>query len=80
DSLSHDVPFVTFKKVSRLARKISYKPPRVVATPAPEPIDAADPALADEEAEVAEVPEPIVAGPLTIVIEEGAASERLDAA
>lgn len=63
-----------------MARKISYKPPRVVATPAPEPIDEAELDLADEEAEVAEVPEPIVAGPLTIVIEEGAASERLDAA
>ncbi len=63
-----------------MARKISYKPPRVVATPAPEPIDEAELDLAEEEIEAVAPAEPLAAGPVTIVIEEGAASERLDAA
>jgi len=63
-----------------LSRKISYKPPRVVAEiapdPAPEPLTTVD----DLDLDDVDAPLPIPSGRLDVMIEDGAGAERLDAA
>ncbi len=62
-----------------MSRKISYKPPRVVARVEDEPeLEATD--LAIDDIDELEVAAPLTAGAFEVVIEDGAASERLDAA
>ncbi len=66
-----------------MSRKISYKPPRVVAEIAPDPemFDLAVVAPVDdldiEEIDAASI---VTSGPVDVTIEDGAAAERLDAA
>lgn len=62
-----------------MSRKISYKPPRIVARVEDEPeLEATD--LAIDDIDELEVAAPLTAGAFEVVIEDGAASERLDAA
>jgi len=67
-----------------LSRKISYKPPRVVATIAPESEiadtdDTALPQFTDGD-DLDEALAPLAAGPIDVTIEVGAPAQRLDAA
>jgi 23S rRNA pseudouridine1911/1915/1917 synthase len=63
-----------------LSRKISYKPPRVVAEIAPDPEPDLIAAVDDLDLDEIDAPAPIAAGRLEVTIEDGSAAERLDAA
>jgi 23S rRNA pseudouridine1911/1915/1917 synthase len=64
-----------------LSRKISYKPPRVAATPDPEPeTPDVDLVAAGEDLDDTDAVPDILSGPVEVTIEEGIGAERLDAA